>query len=54
VILEYQRLEHVAVDILSAGMQVRGDLLLAAAASGRRSTGAGTSNRAAAGESSYR
>jgi uncharacterized protein YndB with AHSA1/START domain len=35
-IVEYQRLGHLAFDICSAGMQVRGDLLLAAEGSGTR------------------
>jgi uncharacterized protein YndB with AHSA1/START domain len=35
-IVEYQRLEHLAFDICSAGMQLRGDPLLAAEGSGTR------------------
>lgn len=47
-IVEYQRLGHLAFDICSAGMQVRGDLLswlLKVSALG--SSGTGASNRAA-------
>jgi hypothetical protein len=42
-IVEYQRLGHLAFDICSAGMQVRGDLLLAAEGSALGSSGTGAS-----------
>jgi len=47
-IVEYQRPERLAFDIRSAGMQVRGDLLLAAEGSGTRVVSTGASNRTAA------
>jgi uncharacterized protein YndB with AHSA1/START domain len=47
-IVEYQRPEHLAFDICSAGIRVRGDLLLALQIPAQGSIGTGTLDRAVA------